>query len=406
MIDVIERRKYGIIILVAVTLTYFTENFLRSAPSALSPILMDELGLSYSMAGMLFSSYFFLYAFMQVPSGILSNILGPRRTIIWFTIFTVIGSLLFYAVDNYWLLIIAQLLMGLGSSVFYINAVKLTSDWFPPESKASAIGILSASSGLGNFASYVGFPLAITFLGGWRPLYLYCSFLLLITFIGNFIFLVEHPDAQKNHNFDNGFRLSSNIKAALSDRRIYTFIVGYVLMSFNWVFFSWLPKFLIDAKSLDYVNVGFVSSVGTIMGIPGCILIGLISDRLKKRKLPLVAFSAAANILLAILLVSPSNTPTIVYAVLIGGMGFSLSTWVLFFPMISETLPPDVTGIAQGLVNGVGTLGFSIISPIYGGLIDLTGGYFFSNLFVFATGILTTLNYIFFTSETYGGTTD
>ncbi len=402
MVDVGERGRYAVVILAAVTLTYFTENFIRSAPSALSPILIEELGLSYGMAGVLFSSYFLLYALMQVPSGILSGALGPRRTIIGFTVFTVAGSLLFYASHDFWLLIVAQLLIGLGSSVFYINAVRLTSGWFPPEKRATAIGLLSASSGLGNFAAYMGFPLAITALGGWRPLYLYCSMLMVVAFVANVFLLKENPDADNNHRSD-GTPLMSRIKAAFGDRRIYPFLVGFVFMSFTWVFFTWLPQFLIDSRGLSYVEVGIVSSAGTIMGIPGCILIALLSDRLKKRKLPLVVFSALANLLLVAIIFSPVGTPVTVYAALMGGIGFSQSIWVLFFPMISETLPPETTGIAQGLVNGIGTLGFSLMSPVYGTLVDVTGSYGTSNMLVIATSVLTTIIYVLFTKETYGG---
>ena len=103
------RGHYSLLILVAVFLTYFIENFLRSAPSALSPILIEELGLTYGAAGILISSCLFLYAFMQLPSGILSDALGPRRTIVGFTAFTILGALLFFlarrcsAPDRLWL---------------------------------------------------------------------------------------------------------------------------------------------------------------------------------------------------------------------------------------------------------------------------------------------------------------
>jgi sugar phosphate permease len=139
------------------------------------------------------------------------------------------------------------------------------------------------------------------------------------------------------------------------------------------------------------------------MGIPGCILIALVSDRLRKRKLPLVLFSASANLLLIVLLFVPAGTPVTIYAILMGGIGFCQSIWVLFFPMISETLPLETSGIAQGLVNGIGTLGFSLISPIYGTLVDVTGGYSTSNIVVLVTGVLTTMIYALFTMETYGG---
>jgi len=401
-----ERGRYGVVILVAVTLTYFTENFLRSAPSALSPVLIEELGLSYGMAGVLFSSYFILYALMQLPAGILSEALGPRKTIIGFTVFTVAGSLLFYVAHDFRLLIVAQLLIGLGSSVFYINAARLTVGWFPPERQASAIGILSASSGLGNFASYMGFPLAIGAIGGWRPLYLYCSFMMVVTFVANVFLLKENPEARINNHDPGGPSLWTLVKTTVRDRRVYPFLVGYLLMSFCWVFFTWLNQFFIDTRGLSYIDVGMISSAGTIMGIPGCILVGVISDRLKKRKLPLIVFSVLGNILLIALIYAPAGLPTIAYAALNAGIGFSLSIWVLFFPMISETLPPETAGIAQGLVNGVGTLSFSLMSPIYGALVDLTGGYGYSNILVVVTGILATVVYTFFTEETYGGNHD
>jgi predicted MFS family arabinose efflux permease len=404
VVDVGERGRYAVVILAVLILTYFTENFLRSAPSALSPILIEELGLSYGMMGILFSSYFFLYALMQVPSGILSGVLGPRRTIVTFTLITVAGTLLFYVARDFRLLILAQLIIGFGSSVFYINAVRLTSEWFPPEKRVSAIGLLSASSGLGNFAAYMGFPLAITFIGGWRPLFLYCGVLMVASFVAIVIFLKENPDAENNNRGNGGAPLMSLVKAAFMDRRIYPFIAGFVFMSFTWVLLTWLPQFLIDTRGLTYMDVGIISSAGTIMGIPGCILIASISDRLKKRKLPLVAFSALSALFVALLLVVGPGTPVIVYAVLVGGIGFCQSIWVLFFPMIGETLPHETSGIAQGLVNGIGTLGFSIMSPIYGALVDATGGYGPSNTIVIAVSMLTTLMFVFFTTETYGGT--
>ena len=403
VVDIGEKRKYAWVILAVVILAYFTENFLRSAPSALSPILIEELGLSYGMAGVLFSSYFFLYALMQVPSGILSGVLGPRRTIVTFTLITVVGTLLFYVSHDFWTLILAQLLIGFGSSVFYINAVRLTSEWFPPEKRASALGFLSAATGLGNFASYIGFPLAITLIGGWRPLYLYSGILMTVAFAANVLFLKENPEAENNDREKSGAPLMALVKAAFMDRRVYPFIAGFVLMSFTWVLMTWLPQFLIDTRGLSYMDVGIVSSAGNIMGIPGCILIALISDRLRKRKLPLVAFSALSALFVALLLLSGPGTPIVVYAVLVGGIGFCQSLWVLFFPMIGETLPHETSGIAQGLVNGIGTLGFSFMSPIYGALVDATGGYGPSNTIVLAVSVLTTLMFVFFTTETYGG---
>ncbi len=398
-----ETSRYGLLILATVCITYFTENFLRAGPSALSPILIEEFSLTHGVAGLLFSSYFFLYALMQLPSGILSDTLGPRRTIIGFTVFTVIGTVLFYMARSLGLLIAAQLLVGLGSSVFYINAVRMISSWFPQERRASAIGVLSASSGVGNFAAYMGFPLAMTYLGGWRTLYLYCAVLMVVNFVANFLIVRNSPDGVNHVQEKTNTSILHSLKTVIKDKRLYPFLASYVLLSLFWMFMTWLPQWLTDTRGISYIEVGLVSSAGTITGIPGCILIGVISDRLRKRKLPLVAFYAASTIVLIAFILMPAGTPPTVYAVLAGALGFTLSAWVLLFSMVPETLPPEVAGVGMGIVNGMGTLAFSMMNPVYGYLVDVTGGYLVSNAIVVVAGITLVAVSVLFLKETYGG---
>jgi nitrate/nitrite transporter NarK len=95
--------------------------------------------------------------------------------------------------------------------------------------------------------------------------------------------------------------------------------------------------------------------------------------------------------------------PAIVFAVVAGALGFAFSQWVLFISMVPEALPPETAGIALGLLNGIGTLGFSLLTPVYGSLVDLTGGYGASNGIILAAGFLTTLVLVLFAEETYGG---
>lgn len=98
------------------------------------------------------------------------------------------------------------------------------------------------------------------------------------------------------------------------------------------------------------------------------------------------------------------SAPSALSPILIEELGLSYGmAGVLFFPIVEETLPHETSGIAQGLVNGIGTLGFSLMSPIYGALVDATGGYGPSNMIVLGVSVLTTLIFAFFTSETYGG---
>ena len=353
--------------------------------------------------GMLVSAYFFIYGVMQIPSGILSETLGIKKTIVFFTVLTIIGVLLFWLSESYNLLFTAQFLVGIGSSVFYINAVKLVSTWFPQERRATAIGILSAASGLGNFVAYMGFPVAMEVFGTWRSLYLTIVILLVLGWILNIILIREREQQLPTSIRSRDKSLRQLITSVIKDRRIYPFIIGFILSSTSWVFMTWLPQFLIDARGYTYVQVGQIASVGTIAGIPGCIAVAAVSDRLKKRKTPLIIFSATYVVLLSLFLYLPVNTPIIVFTVISFLINFTLSFWVLYFSMITESVPIEKAGIALGIVNGMGTIGFSVLTPIYGRFVDLTGQYVTSNLIILIAAILMPIVFTFYIKECYGG---
>ncbi len=394
-------RYYAAVLLASICVTYFVENFLRSAAGALTPVLIRALGISHGAMGLLVSAYFFVYGLMQLPSGILSDTFGAKKTILGFTALTVVGVFLFWVSTSYGLLFAAQFLVGVGCSTFYINAVKLVSTWFPADRRATAIGVLSASSGLGNALSYIGFPIAMEALGGWRRLYLYMSVVLVANWAMNFFILKEREEPQMSHSTGRGPILAS-VGSVLRDRRIYPFLTGYISASTGWVFMNWVTQYLMDAKGFTYLQVGQIASLGTLAGIPGCIVVAWVSDRFMSRKLPLVGFAGVYAVSLAVFYLLPASAPLTLYMAISFALNFCISFWVLFFSMIPETLPPETASIGLGIVNGAGTIGFSFIAPVYGALVDVTGGYGASNAMILVTAAATPIIFLLFVKECYG----
>jgi len=398
-----KKRYYPLILLTTICITYFVENFLRSAAGALTPILIEELSISYGAMGMLISVYFFVYGVMQVPSGILSDRLGARKTILVFTMLTIVGIFLFWTSTSYNMLFVAQFIVGIGCSTFYINAVKLVSTWFPANKKATAIGVLSASSGLGNTISYMGFPIAVASLGGWRNLYLWMSLILVANWVMNIFLLKDNESVLVNAPSREKPAILKSIIVTIKDRRLWPFLLGYVMSSMAWVFMNWITQFLIDTRGFTYLQVGQIASAGTIAGIPGCILVAAISDRLRKRKTTLIGFSVLFAVLLIAIVNLPSSMGVLVFSGLNFLLNFAASYWVLYFSMIPETLPPNKAAVGLGIVNGIGTIGFSLITPVYGGLVDLTGAYTISNLMIQVGAVVMPFIFYFFITECYGG---
>jgi MFS family permease len=176
------------------------------------------------------------------------------------------------------------------------------------------------------------------------------------------------------------------------------------MMGFIFVLYSWINQFLIEDKGLTYIEAGTVSSIGTIAGFLGCLLIGVISDRLKGRKLPVLLFLGADLLLLGILIFLPAELPLAIYATIWFAMGICGSVWILFFSMVSEVLPPEKAGIGLGMLNGLSTILSSLATPIYGALVDVTGSYLIPNGISLVLGILTMIILAFTMKETYSVT--
>ena len=396
-----KKSGFALILLASLWITYYGENFLKAASSALSPVLIQELGINKGTMGLLITAFFIIYGIMQIPAGMFTDMWGPGRQSSASRALTIVGIFLFWVSFRFEMLVVAQIIMGVGCSVFYINAVSMITHWFPVERKATAIGILSAASGLGNFTSYMGFPIANTIFGGWRNLYVIVALILVVNTGMNFFILKDnHASRTERKSAMTTLRAFAEV---LKDKRIYPFILGYLLLSFGWVLNSWMTLFLMETKGLTYVEGGLVTSLGTIAGIPGCIAMGAISDRLKKRKLPLMIFSCLYTIIVTTFIFAPAGLPLPLLMVLSFGINFCGSMWVLFFSMVPEVLPIEKASIGLGLVNGLGTIGYSIITPFYGSLIDITGGYFASNMVMICSALVMTATMVLFTKETYGG---
>jgi len=288
-----------------------------------------------------------------------------------------------------------------GTSVFYINAVTLISRWFPVNRRATAIGVLSASSGVGAFASYMGLPLAVTLWGNWRTLYLVMIVVLVVNWGMNFFILKDGPQSLETPP-KTGLNIKGSISKVLHTRNFYPPLIGFTMTGFTFVIYNWINQLLIEDKGLTYIEAGTVSSLGTVAGFIGCLLIGIISDKLKRRKLPVIFFLSINLLLLCGLIFLPSNLSVAVYAAVWFAMGICGSIWILFFSIVSEVLPLEVAGIGLGVMNGLSTILSSLATPIYGSLVDILGNYFIPNLICLGLGILTVITLVMIMKETYG----
>jgi MFS family permease len=129
---------------------------------------------------------------------------------------------------------------------------------------------------------------------------------------------------------------------------------------------------------------------------------GVISDRLRKRNTPIIAFFGLFLLALVGIVFMPAGYSVTIYAGLWALMGIGNSVWVLYFSMVGEILPPRKASIGLGLINGLSIIFSSVMTPIYGSIVDMTGSFYGPTMLSIGIASITFVLLLIYTKETYG----
>ena len=159
--------RFRWLIFLILALAYFFVYFHRLSLSVVADDLIKEFQTTASMMGLLGSVYFYCYAAMQFPAGLLSDSLGPRKSVTCFLIVAAVGSIVFGFAPTIKVAFIGRVLVGVGVSMVFIPTMKILSQWFRAHEFASMTGIFNAVGGIGVLAATWLLAIMAALLG-WR----------------------------------------------------------------------------------------------------------------------------------------------------------------------------------------------------------------------------------------------
>ncbi len=150
---------------------YVVSQFLRNSIGVIAPNLADELSLSPVEIGFLSSTFFLVFASVQIPVGMALDRFGPRRCLLVGAAVTVLGILVFATAATPAVLIFGRALLGLGTAGSLVSSLAVYARRFPPGRFAMLTGL---QVGIGTFGTLLATaPLAYgTATIGWRSSFL------------------------------------------------------------------------------------------------------------------------------------------------------------------------------------------------------------------------------------------
>ena len=376
-----SRNPHRWVVFSVICLVYFFVYFHRVSTSVIVSDLLEAFHTNATALGFMSSMYFYIYAFEQPLVGYLSDRLGPRRVIGYWSMAAAAGCFLFGMAPNIGWASVGRALIGLGVGGVYVPAVKAISLWFRKNEFATMIGLLMS---MGNFGAVIATtPLAWTAATwGWRKTFFLIGGITLGLAFVTLLFTRDyaHPSepVQVNPSSATGINPGSRAKVAkvLTSGRFW--IIAMIFFGIYGTLVTlqglWATPFLMTVLGIERIfasKLNMLIPVGVIIGAP---FFGWLTDQFSLNK---------KNTLIAILTVytmtwvgiifffSPLGTAGLSMMLLVMGIatgGFISTLWGI----VQETTPSEILGLISGMLNPAPFLGVAVFQVLTGAILDRT----------------------------------
>ena len=350
---------------------YFYQYALRSAPAVMMPQLSEGFGLSATAVAGLVGLFYYGYSPFSLVAGAAMDRLGPRRVVPLGAAAVGVGAMLF-ATGNSQLASIGRLVQGAGGVFALIGAAYIATTNFPASRAATLIGATQMFGMAGGSAGQflVGPMIAAgvpwgTFWAGAGVAGLAISVLL--------FYLLPAPVSRPPEKawlksalgaFGVVFRNPPSSLCGL--------ISGLLFLPTTIFDMVWGVRYLQDAHGFAFAEAVLRSATVPFGWIIGCPLLGMVSDRIGRRK-PVIA--GGGLVLLVCLAWTLYGVPEIFPPYMVGIVaGIGSGAAMLPYSVIKEANPSNVSGTATGVVNFLNFTLSALLGPVFASRLTAAAG--------------------------------
>jgi MFS family permease len=345
---------------------YFYQYILRSAPAVMMPQLSDAFGISAmgvaSMAGL----FYYGYSPFSLVAGVALDRLGARRVVPLGAAAVGIGALLF-ATGNTQAASLGRLLQGAGGVFALVGAVYIATTSFPASRAATLIGATQMFGMAGGSAGqFVVGPM----IGGglpWNQFFVGMGVAGLAISAVLFALLPSQRQANDDKDWLRGAVRAMGVVFRNPQSILCGVIAGLLFIPTTIFDMVWGVRYLQDARGFDYATAVLRSASVPFGWIIGCPLLGLISDRIGRRKPVIVGGAVVLFACLAWILFGPAHVLPPYVVGLTTGIGSGAA--MLPYTVIKEANPPQLSGTATGVVNFLNFTFSALLGPVFAGIL-------------------------------------
>lgn len=347
-------------------LFFFYAFVLRVAPSVMIEEMMRDFGVGAAAIGNLSAFYFYSYAGLQIPIGMMIDRFGPRRLMAVAGLGCAAGCVLMATSTGYWSAAAGRCLIGATVAFSLVGAMAIAGQWFAPNRFALLSGI---AMGLGMAGGVFGqAPLRLLVEAtDWRQA------MVLLAAGGLLIAVASWAFVRDRRRGAGGIgAVLGGLARVLGHRQTWLIAIAGLGTTGPLLGFAglWGVPFLVAEHGLERAQAASITSLLFVGWGVGAVFFGWFSDRIGVRKPPFVAGLVLCTAAIAALVHLPGLPLPWVMA-LCALCGFGGSSQIVGFAAARESNDPALSGTAIGFVNAVVTGAGALYQPLLGWLLDL-----------------------------------
>ncbi|MBT2696876.1 MFS transporter [Bacillus sp. ISL-40] len=359
----------------------------RSALSIAAPFITEDLHLSPTQLGIVFSSFSVGYAIFNFIGGMASDKYGAKLTlfvamVVW-SLFSGAIALVFSLAS----LIVIRVLFGMGEGPLSATINKMVNNWFPSDKRATAIGLANSGTPLGGaIAGPIVGIIALNY--GWKISFVLIMLIGLVWAVCWWIFIKDKPAGESNQS--NGSakpgqnQSGEKIPLTYYLKQKTVLFTAFAFFAYNYILFfflTWFPSYLTDARGLSIKEMSVVTVIPWVLGFIGLASGGMVSDFVYKkvgkalfaRKVVLVSclFTSAVCIGIAGLV-----TTTVAAVSLVAlSVFFLYLTGAIYWAIVQDVVDQKNVGSVGGFMHFLANTAGIIGPTLTGFLVEKSGTY-------------------------------
>lgn len=380
----------------------------RASLSVALPLIAPEFNLTPAMEGLMLSAFFWSYALMQIPGGLLLDRFHTRgiigaATVAW-GLFQALGA----ASHNWLVLLLTRIGLGVAESPIMPAGAKLNGAWLTPNERGRGAVLVDGGAPLGSALGAILISGLIAWLGSWRLAFVVAGVGTVLAGILAWKYIRNHPsehpgenEAELRHITEGNAsahaaaaKASLPLRELLKDRSIFAMFAGYsCILAVFYGLLTWMPSYLHKAHGLNISAMGGATFLIFMCGFVGELIGGWIGDRWRAsgaspNLVMRTLFSGSALVAALCILAAAYVGETVAVISLLCVAMFFIRWCGMYWCLPAIIGGPSRTGVLGGTMNFCGNMAGVLVPIVIGLIVQFTGDYFFALIFFVVAAVL------------------